>query len=136
MFQKRCIYRCLLFTFTFNSFCKFGGLTLKESYRMHILKKKKKVESLAVFTAIEVLLVNVWTTETTEIFQDSKMQIFLISHICPSVRLKAIMPSIFTNELTLGKSIVNLCTKVLLWHWREQKQTIEHLVKLKEEKLV
>lgn len=63
------------------------------------------------------------------------MQILLTSSICPSLRLKAIMPSIFTNELTLGKSMVNLCTKLILWHWREQKQTAESLVKLKEEKL-
>lgn len=28
------------FTSTFNPFCKFGGLILKEPYRMHVLKNK------------------------------------------------------------------------------------------------
>lgn len=36
------------------------------------------------------------------------------SSICLSVRLKGITPSIFTNKLTLGKSIANLCTKLIL----------------------
>lgn len=49
------------------------------------------------------------------------------------MRLKAIMPSIFTSELTLGKSIANLCTKLVLQYWREQQQTGESFVMLKEE---
>lgn len=50
--KKSGTYRHLLFTSTINPFCKFGEQTLKESYRMRIFKKKKKkkVESLAVFT--------------------------------------------------------------------------------------
>ena len=135
MCSKCCIYRRLLFTFIFNPFCKFGALTLKESYRMHTWKKKRLNLWLCLLYSNERLACFVWTTETTEIFQDSKMQIFLTSSIYLSMRLKAIMPSIFTNELTLGKSIVNLCTKLILCHWREQTQTAESLVKLKEEKL-
>lgn len=49
--KKSSTYRHLLFTSTINPFCKFGEQTLKESYRMRIFKKKKKkVESLVVFT--------------------------------------------------------------------------------------
>lgn len=130
MFQKCCIYRRLLFTFTFNPFYKFGGLTLKESYRTHIFKKKKRLNLwLCLLYSNERLACYVWTNKTREVFQDSKMQIFPTSSICPSMILKAGTPSIFTNELTLGKSIVNLCTKLILWHWREQKQTAESLVK-------
>lgn len=42
------------------------------------------------------------------------------------------MPSIFTSELALGKSIANLCTKLVLQYWKEQQQTAESFVMLKE----